>query len=299
LAIPAAEPTAVAALDLPPELLPFPAASPKRRDAKAIAIVAVRALVAALISLQLGYLLATALLVSVYRYVDPSATVLMAYRKWNFGWKLEPPRPVRLRTVPKYIRSMLVAIEDDHFYEHHGIEMDAFARAHEINRRLGRPLYGGSTLTMQLARTLFLVPEKSYIRKYLEVLTALELEALLPKARILELYFGYAEWGKGIFGIEAASRKWYGRGIDSITRDEAARLVALLSSPIKYGPYSFQRSLILRERYGYLSQRYDPQPEAVDSSSGQTEAPAGAAPASGAPEKPRAGPAPIFANGKG
>ena len=67
---------------------------------------------------------------------------------------------------------------------------------------------------MQVARTLFLVPEKSYVRKYLEVLTALELEALLPKKRILELYFGYAEWGKGLFGIEAASRKWYGRGIN-------------------------------------------------------------------------------------
>jgi monofunctional biosynthetic peptidoglycan transglycosylase len=139
--------------------------------------------------------------------------------------------------------------------------MEAFARAREINARIGRTLYGGSTLTMQVARTLFLVPVKSYVRKYLEVLTAFELEALLPKNRILELYFGYAEWGKGLFGIEAASRRWYGRGINAISRDEAARLVALLSSPVKYGPDTLQRSGILRERYYYLSRRYDPPAE--------------------------------------
>jgi monofunctional glycosyltransferase len=250
---------------LPPELLPFPTPSRKRKGLREIALGAARLVIIWAIALQLLYLATTALLISIYRYVDPPVTVLMAYREWRFGWKVQPPRPVKLAKVPRYIRSMLVAIEDGKFYVHHGLDFEAFENAREINKRVGKPLYGGSTLTMQVARTLFLVPEKSYLRKYLEVLTALELEVFLPKARILELYFGYAEWGKGIFGMEAAARKWYGRGIASLSSDEACRLIAILSSPIKYGPSSLSKNGILRERYAYLSRRYNPAPEEAPS----------------------------------
>jgi len=142
--------------------------------------------------------------------------------------------------------------------------MEAFRRAQQLNEKIGKPMYGGSTITMQVARTLFLVPTKSYLRKYLEVIAALELEAILSKDRILELYFSYAEWGKGIFGIERASRVYYGKGIASITADQAARLIALLSSPIKYTPSTLYRSTILRQRYSYLVARYvAPVPAAV------------------------------------
>ena len=247
-----------AGLSPPPGLLPFPRPARRARTFGDIA----RLVLACVAALQLSYIVATVLLISAYRYVDPPATVLMAYRKWGFGWRIQSPKPVPFRRIPRYIRSMLISVEDGKFYEHHGIDLEAFRRAREINKRVGRPLYGGSTLTMQVARTLFLVPEKSYFRKYLEILTALELEALLPKDRILELYFGYAEWGKGIFGMESAARKWYGRGISSLSRDESARLVALLSSPIKYGPGTLQRNGILRERYEYLSARFDPQAQA-------------------------------------
>jgi monofunctional biosynthetic peptidoglycan transglycosylase len=210
----------------------------------------------AVIYVHLAWIMATSVLIIAYRWVDPSATVLMAYRKWGYHWKLEAPRQIALRKVPAYLRSMLVAVEDDTFYEHHGISMKAFKRAHEINERLGKPLYGGSTLTMQVSRTLFLVPVKSYVRKYFEVIAALELELFLPKQRILELYFGYAEWGKGVFGIEAASRRYYGSPVSKLSREQGARLIALLSSPIKYSPSTLQKSLILRERYGYLVRRY-------------------------------------------
>lgn len=247
---------------LPPELLPFPLPIKRRLRFGDI----VKGALAWIIAIQLCYLLATSILIVAYRYVDPSATVLMAYREWRYGWKVLPARPVKIAKVPRYIKSMLVAIEDDKFYVHHGIDMEAFARAREINKRLGKPVYGGSTLTMQVARTLFLVPEKSYLRKYLEILTALELEAFLPKTRILELYFGYAEWGKGLFGMEAAAHKWYGCGIASLSRDQAARLIALLSSPIKYNPETLRKSGILRERYAYLSGHYAP-PAAEPSSS--------------------------------
>jgi monofunctional glycosyltransferase len=258
---------------LPRELLPFPPPAARRRltlwDIAKGALVWIAAV-------QLCYLVATSLLISIYRHVDPPVTVLMAYRKWFFNWNLEAPRPVPLKKVPRYIRSMLVAVEDGKFYQHHGLDFEAFQRAREINKRVGKPLYGGSTLTMQVARTLFLVPEKSYIRKYLEVLTALELEALLPKDRILELYFGYAEWGKGLFGMESAARKWYGRGISALTRDEATRLIALLSSPIKYGPDTLRKNGILKERYRYLTARFVPSaPEAEAAPQAEAPPPSG------------------------
>ncbi len=228
-----------------------------------------RAIFLGVILVHLAWILSTSLLILAYRFVDPSATVLMAYRKWDDGWKLERPRDLSLRQVPAYLRSMLVAIEDDKFYEHHGIDPAAFKRAYEINQRLSKPLYGGSTLTMQVARTLFLVPVKSYVRKYAEVIVALELELFLPKARILELYFGYAEWGKGLFGIEAAARHYYGVGVQKISREEGARLIALLSSPIRFNPDTIGKSAIVRERFAYLVHRYvNPEPPTASAGAG-------------------------------
>jgi monofunctional biosynthetic peptidoglycan transglycosylase len=205
---------------------------------------------------HLVYIALTSTLIIAYRWIDPPFTILMPYRSLGYGWKLEAPRPLPLKSVPAYLRTMLIAVEDGKFYDHFGIDFEAFKRAREINERVGKPLYGGSTLTMQVARTLFLVPEKSYVRKYFEVIAALELELFLSKNRILELYFGYAEWGKGIFGIEAAARHWYGKGVASLTRDEGARLIALLSSPIRYSPTTLNKSGILRERYAYLLRRF-------------------------------------------
>lgn len=245
---------------------------------------ALRWIALAVIYVHLVWIMATSVLIIAYRWVDPSSTVLMAYRKWGYHWKLEAPRRIALKKVPAYLRSMLVAVEDDTFYEHHGISMAAFKRAHEINERLGKPLYGGSTLTMQVSRTLFLVPVKSYVRKYFEVIAALELELFLPKQRILELYFGYAEWGKGVFGIEAAARRYYGGPVAKLSREQGARLIAILSSPIKYGPSTLQKSLILRERYSYLLRRYV--------NAGAAGASPGAAAASAAVPKPPATPEP-------
>ena len=210
----------------------------------------------AIFYIHLVYIVFTSTLIFTYKFINPPYTVLMTYRALGYGWKLEKPIPIAIKKVPPYVKTMLVSVEDGKFYEHHGIDMDAFKRAREINERVGKPLYGGSTLTMQVARTLFLVPEKSYIRKYFEVITALELELFLPKDRILELYFNYAEWGKGLFGIEAAARHYYKTSVTNLTRDQAARLIALLSSPIKYTPSTLNKSGILRERYAYLNRRF-------------------------------------------
>lgn len=215
-----------------------------------------RMVLQAIIWFHVWYLGVTCLLVLCFGSMTPAATTLSLYRKYVDGWKITRPIPVSLVKIPKTTRQMLVSVEDYRFYEHHGIDLEAFQRAIEINRQLGRPLYGGSTLTMQTARTLFLIPTKSYVRKYLEVIVAFELELFVGKQRILELYFSWAEWGKGVFGIEAASRRYYGVSTSKLDIDQTARLMAILSSPIRYSPTTILRSSLLRTRYNFLMDRY-------------------------------------------
>jgi len=237
--------------------------SDKRRSRK-LAWKIIRVFLIAVLIIHVAFIGVTSALIFIYKFANPPTTVLMLYRSIVDRWKIQKPIPLKTQQISLNLRRMLVSVEDGKFYEHHGIDMEAFKRARELNKNIGYPMYGGSTITMQVARTLFLVPDKSYIRKYFEVITALELEIILSKNRILELYFGYAEWGKGIFGIERASKVYFGKGISSIQTDEMAKLIALLSSPIKYTPATMYRSLILRQRYEFLVRRYvAPVPTAV------------------------------------
>jgi monofunctional biosynthetic peptidoglycan transglycosylase len=217
-----------------------------------IAFAVLRAFVAA----HAVFILSTSMLLFIFKSVNPAATTLMVNRHLVEGWEIREPRFVPLAKIPKLTRNMVIRVEDGNFFEHHGIMLSAIKYAYRLNKQFGEPIYGGSTITMQTARTLFLVPEKSYLRKYLEAIVALEMEAILGKQRILELYFNYAEWGKGVFGIEAASRYYYKAGVASLSRDRAIRLVTLLSSPIRHGPYSFGKNGILKSRYAYLDERF-------------------------------------------
>lgn len=202
------------------------------------------------------FIAATSLTIFLYKWITPIGSTLELVRKYKYHYKVRVPIPVQYKTVPLYVRSMLIAVEDYKFYTHHGFDLEGIKRAIEINTRIKRPLYGGSTLSMQLARTLFLTPAKSYLRKYLEAIITVELELILSKNRILELYFSLAEWGKGIFGIEQASQYYYKHKIRQCTRDEAARLIALLSSPILYTPYTLEKNRLLLQRYNFLYSRY-------------------------------------------
>jgi monofunctional biosynthetic peptidoglycan transglycosylase len=210
----------------------------------------------ALVYFHVWFIGVTLICVAVFAFTNPAATTLSLSRKYIDGWKILKPTPVRLESVPLTARRMLVAVEDYKFWTHNGIDFEAFGRAVEINKKIGRPMYGGSTLTMQTARTLFLVPVKSYVRKYLEVIVAFELELLLPKRRILELYFSWAEWGKGVFGIESASRLYYGVSVSKLDGARIAKLISILSSPIRYTPSTFAKSGLLRFRYEFLEERY-------------------------------------------
>lgn len=208
------------------------------------------------IYLHVAFIAATSVTIFLYRWITPIGTTLELVRKYKYHYNVRAPIPIQYKTVPLYVRSMLIAVEDYKFYSHHGFDIEGIKRAIEINTKINKPLYGGSTITMQLARTLFLTPAKSYLRKYLEAIITVELELILSKQRILELYFSLAEWGKGIFGIEQASLNYYNHKIRQCTRDEAARLIALLSSPILYTPYTLEKNRLLLQRYNFLYRRY-------------------------------------------
>ncbi len=234
-----------------PGALPALPPSPRRKVLRALAWTG-----RAILHAHLAFIATTSLLVAIYAFVDPPVTVLALSRKYLDGWTITRPRPVTLAQVPKTTRRMLVSIEDGKFWNHAGFDPEGIRRALAINKDLGIPLAGGSTLTMQTARTLFLTPVKSYFRKYLEAIVTLELELILSKERILELYFSWAEWGKGIFGIEAASRAYYKKGVASLGLDESARVLAILSSPIRYSPFTLAKRGQLRQRYEYLIKKY-------------------------------------------
>lgn len=208
------------------------------------------------LNFHIVFIASTALILFIYKWVTPIGTTLELVRKYSYHYKIKQPIPVQFKSIPLYVRSMLIAIEDYKFYNHHGFDLEGIKRAIEINSRIKRPLYGGSTISMQTARTLFLTPTKSYIRKYLEAIITVELELILSKNRILELYFSLAEWGKGIFGIEQASLCYYKHKIKQCSRDESARLIALLSSPILYTPYTLSKNHLLLQRYNFLYKKY-------------------------------------------
>jgi monofunctional biosynthetic peptidoglycan transglycosylase len=211
----------------------------------------------AVLSLHLVFIQVTVPVILLYRFVNPPVTGVMLYRAIGFGWENKKVDYLPIEKIPKTAKRMILKVEDGTFYQHHGVLLAAMKNAWSINKQIGRPVYGGSTITMQTARTVFLAPVKSYLRKYLEVIIALEMEVILGKDRIFEIYLNYAEWGKGIYGINSASLYHYGRGVWKISTDETIRLVTLLSSPVKYSPYTINKSGILRSRYEYLTGKFN------------------------------------------
>ncbi|MBP7552770.1 MAG: transglycosylase domain-containing protein [Spirochaetes bacterium] len=189
-------------------------------------------------------------------FINPPFSNIMYYRKINYNQNIEKIKFIPLEKIPKKIINMVVGIEDYKFFEHNGVDVAALNEAMAVNKELGYAYRGGSTITQQLARTLFLSPKKLYLRKYLEIIIAVEMEIALPKERILELYLNYAEWGNGIFGVETASYKYYKKSVNKLSGDQLARLVTILSSPLRYSPYNFGSRKILIQRYQNLLRYY-------------------------------------------
>jgi monofunctional biosynthetic peptidoglycan transglycosylase len=128
----------------------------------------------------------------------------------------------------------IIAAEDSRFSGHEGIDWLALQKAYEKNAKKGRVVAGGSTITQQLAKNLFLSGERSYVRKGQEVIITYMLEAMMEKERIFEIYLNVVEWGVGVYGAEAAARHYYGVSAASLTSWQAARLAVMLPRPRFY-----------------------------------------------------------------
>jgi len=137
--------------------------------------------------------------------------------------------------ISNNLKRAVIAAEDARFIEHEGVDWEAIQRAYEENMRRGRPVKGGSTISQQLAKNLFLSSERSYLRKGEEFVITEMLEFAWDKRRILEVYLNVAEWGDGIFGAEAAARHYYGVSAAQLDADQAARMAAFLPNPKRYG----------------------------------------------------------------
>ena len=187
---------------------------------------------------------------------DPRHTALMLWRRATAGVRSEAIRFTPLAEIPRPARDMVVRLEDGHFWTHPGIRLGAIRDAYLVNRNIGYALYGGSTITQQLARNLFLTPRKTYFRKYLEALSALGVDLVLPKTRILELYLNVIEWGEGTFGITAAAARYYGVRPSALRLDQQRRLIAVLPNPVRYSPFTLLGNHQLAARYAYLVTRF-------------------------------------------
>jgi monofunctional biosynthetic peptidoglycan transglycosylase len=143
---------------------------------------------------------------------------------------------VPLDSISMELQQAVLAAEDDGFYTHPGFDIGAIVAASEYNRFRNGIRKGGSTITQQLAKNLFLTNDKSYERKYKELFYTLLLEKYLGKKRILELYLNYAQWGKTVFGGEAAAQLYFRKSCRKLQRSEAALLAAVLAKPQKANP---------------------------------------------------------------
>lgn len=138
--------------------------------------------------------------------------------------------------------------EDDKFWRHDGFDFEGMEQALISNMEKGRVAAGGSTITQQLAKNLWLSPSKNPLRKLKEAILAWRLEQALSKKRILEIYLNVAEWGDGVFGIEAAARTHFGTTAAGLSAEQSARLAAVLPSPLKWSPSAPSRGVAARAR---------------------------------------------------
>ncbi|PYM06564.1 MAG: penicillin-binding protein [Candidatus Rokuibacteriota bacterium] len=144
---------------------------------------------------------------------------------------------VPLASIPRTLRDAVIATEDKRFYSHFGVDPIGIVRALYQNYRRGRIAEGGSTITQQLTKVLFLTPDKSIERKLKEAVLALELERRYSKDRILEMYLNQVYFGQGAYGVEAAARTYFGKSVSQLTLKEAALLAGLPRAPSAYSPF--------------------------------------------------------------
>ena len=187
---------------------------------------------------------------------NPKKTAFMEYRERE--WKRQGKKyRVQQRWVPisqisPYLIKAVLIAEDDKFWSHEGFDYEAMQKAMEKDIKAGKFKAGGSTISQQLAKNLYLTPSKNPLRKIEEAVITWRMEKILSKKRILELYLNVAEWGDmGIFGIDVAAGHYYGKSASSLTADESARLASVLPNPRRYNPLGDSKYVVNRSNLIY------------------------------------------------
>src|SRR5579864_5472340 len=144
--------------------------------------------------------------------------------------------PLHLKELPAYLPAAVIATEDRRFYHHFGVDPIGLARAIYVNFRAGHVVQGGSTITQQLAKNLFLTPERTLTRKIQEALLALWLEREFTKDQLLEIYLNRVYLGAGTYGVDAAARRYFNKSARDVTLYEAADIAGLLRAPTRFSP---------------------------------------------------------------
>jgi len=188
--------------------------------------------------------------VSKLKKENPKKTSFMKYRERE--WQ-ETGRQIRIRQqwaplsrISPYLIKAVIIAEDDKFWSHEGFDFEAMQKAMEKDLKARKFRIGGSTISQQLAKNLYLTPAKNPLRKLKEAILTWRIERSLSKKRIIELYLNVVEWGEGVFGIEAASRYYYGKSASVLGPEEAARLAVVLPNPKKFNPLGNSRYLAKR-----------------------------------------------------
>jgi monofunctional biosynthetic peptidoglycan transglycosylase len=188
------------------------------------------------------------------RRTHPRKTAMMAYQERmsrSRGKKLRIKQTwVPLKRISPYLREAVVIAEDAKFWGHEGFDFEAMKDAIQRDIKAGRFKYGGSTITQQLAKNLYLKPSRNPLRKIKEAVLVWRIERELSKSRILELYLNVAQWGEGIYGAEAAARFYFAKSAEDLFPMEAAQLAVTLPSPRRFNPaagssYARERALFI------------------------------------------------------
>jgi monofunctional biosynthetic peptidoglycan transglycosylase len=215
--------------------------------------------------------------VSALKKKNPVETSFMKYREEQWRKEGKKKKITRIWTpygsISPYLVKAVIIAEDDKFWSHEGFDFEAIQEAIEKDIRKKKFKFGGSTISQQLAKNLYLSPEKSPIRKIKEAILTWRIERNLSKKRILELYLNTVEWGDGTFGVGAASLDYFGKPAADLTPEEAARLAVVLPNPKKLNPLGTSRYVEKRSRiiYNIMVRRGIVIPEYEDMTEGPEE----------------------------
>jgi monofunctional biosynthetic peptidoglycan transglycosylase len=214
--------------------------------------------------LMLYFFIGSVALTIIYRFVPPPFTYLMIQRlveqkmdgedlKLRKDW-------VSIEEMSPYLVRAVIASEDQHFNEHWGFDIEALQKAYQHNQK-SKKVKGGSTISQQVAKNVFLWPGRSYFRKGLEAYFTILLEITWSKKRIMEIYLNEIEMGNGIYGAEAAAKKYFRKPAKDLSKRESALIAAVLPNPIRWTPAN-PNAYIQRRQYRILrAMRYVGKPE--------------------------------------